>query len=262
LDELNRLGLVALNYVVQYAFQATGAVVILLLGWWVAGLVAQAARRLGERVHLDVTLTYFFAGAVRLAIIALVVIAALGNFGITVAPLIAAVGATAFGITVAIQGPLSNFGAGVVIILTRPFKVGDTISVKGVSGVVDAINLSDTILVSDDGDRISIPNKQVNGEIITNSAEYRLVETAVKVPLRLRPEQAIDAIHQVLAAIAGVAADRAPELGVREIADDGVVIGVRYWSRNRDYHQTRFAVNRGLLDMLERLGLRPPADAA
>lgn len=259
LNEINRLGQIALGYIVQYSFQAAGAVAILAIGWWVAGLIAGAARRLGERVGIDVTLTQFFAGAVKLAIIALVVIAALGNFGITIAPLIAAIGAAAFGATVAIQGPLSNFGAGIVIILTRPFKVGDTVTVKGVSGVVDVINLADTVLVNDGGDRIAVPNKQINGEIIVNSAEYAMQTTSLSFPMRYTAEAAIALVRETLLGVDGVARDRAPEVGIDAINPDGLTIGARYWVKNRTAHKTRYAVNRALVDLLERQDLRPKA---
>ncbi|MDD9918213.1 MAG: mechanosensitive ion channel, partial [Rhodospirillaceae bacterium] len=102
--------------------------------------------RLCERKALDVTLSRFLGNVVKILVIIFVIIATLGNFGITIAPLIALAGASAFGATFALQGPLSNYGAGLAIILTRPFVVGNTVKIQNVSGVVEEVSLAATVL--------------------------------------------------------------------------------------------------------------------
>ncbi|MEZ4605004.1 MAG: mechanosensitive ion channel [Desulfobacterales bacterium] len=99
------------------------------------------------------TLSHFLGQVVRLVVLVFVVIMAMGKFGISVAPLIAALGALAFGASFALQGPLSNYGAGLVIIMTRPFVVGDTVTIEGVSGVVEEVTLATTILSTEDGEK-------------------------------------------------------------------------------------------------------------
>jgi small conductance mechanosensitive channel len=97
----------------------------------------------------------------------------MGKFGISIAPFIAALGALAFGASFALQGPLSNYGAGLMIIIARPFVVGDTITVKNVSGIVEEVTLATTILTTEDGEKITIPNKHIVGEILNNSFANR-----------------------------------------------------------------------------------------
>ena len=157
---------IVIEFAVAYGFQILGAIVVLLIGLKVASWCARKTTSLAEAKGVDVTLSRFIGNVVRLVVVVAVVIVTLGNFGVAIAPLIALVGASAFGVTLAIQGPLSNYGAGLAIILTRPFVVGDTITVQGASGVVEEISLGATILIGEDGERILVPNRQIVGEII------------------------------------------------------------------------------------------------
>jgi len=136
---------VIVNFVVNYSFQLIGAVIILIAGF----------------------------------VIGMFVIIAVSKLGLSITPLIAALGGLAVGASFAIQGPVSNYGAGFVIILTRMFKVGDTISVQGCFGVVKEITLATTQLAVEDGQEIVIPNKHVVGEIHRNSYANRLVEGSI-----------------------------------------------------------------------------------
>jgi len=167
---------VIVNFLVTYSFQLIGAVIILIAGFVLGGWVSRALLRVQQRRNVDATLRQLIAGTVRLIIIGLFVIIAVSKLGISITPFIAALGGLAVGIGFAIQGPVSNYGAGFVIILTRMFKVGDTISVQGCSGLVKEITLATTQLVAQDGEDIVIPNKHVVGEILRNSYASRLVE--------------------------------------------------------------------------------------
>lgn len=149
----------------------------MLIGWQVSRWVARVVLKVCDRAGLDITLAKFFAGIAKsliiifVAIVAIVAIVALGKFGITITPLIAALGAVAFGSTLALQGPLSNYGSGLTIILTRPFIVGDTIRIQNVIGIVEEIKLAYTWLNTEDGERITIPNNRIIGEILHNTYE-------------------------------------------------------------------------------------------
>ena len=112
-----------------------------------------------EARNLDQTLARFFSNVVKVVLIGFVAVITLGNFGVAIAPLIALAGASAFGATLALQGPLSNYAAGLIIILTRPFVVGNTIAVSEVSRVVEDIKLPATTLIGEDGEFITVPNK-------------------------------------------------------------------------------------------------------
>ncbi|MBS3731981.1 MAG: mechanosensitive ion channel [Desulfobacterales bacterium] len=169
LTQIERIAEMVIDYTVQYAFQILGAIVVLVLGMLVARWVAGMVIRLCTKANMDVTLTNFLGGVVKALVMTFVLIAVISQFGISIAPIIAALGAILFGASFAVAGPLSNYGSGLVIILTRPFVVGNTISIKGVSSVVEEIKLAATILSTEDGEQITIPNKHIVGEVLTNS---------------------------------------------------------------------------------------------
>ncbi len=246
LDALQGLVTTATGFVVAYGFQLLGAVIILAIGIhvakWVAGLVVKFCDRKG----LDITLSRFFGSVTKVGILVFVVIIALGKFGITIAPFIAALGAVAFGSSLAIQGPLSNYGAGLSIILGRPFVVGNTITVQGVSGIVEEVRLAATILRTEDGEEITIPNKQVVGEILLNSFANKIVETSIGISYDDDAEQAIAVIRQVLDGIDEVSSDPAPQIGIADFGDSSLNIGMRYWVPTEKYFELRFATNQAV----------------
>ncbi|MBT5109611.1 MAG: mechanosensitive ion channel family protein [Rhodospirillaceae bacterium] len=245
-----------LEFAVAYGFQIAGAVFILLIGLKVAVWVGAKAQSLCEAKNLDVTLSGFIGNVVRLVVIAFVIIITLGNFGITIAPLIALAGAAAFGATFAIQGPLANYGAGLSIIMTRPFIVGNTITVRGASGVVETISLAATVLRGEDGERITVPNKQVVGEIIINSDTNRIVETNLCIGLDADPDDAINVIRQAVTGSLGDTDAPPPQAGIHDFSYGGVVIGIRYWAPSQKYFETRYAVNAAVYRALAKANIK------
>lgn len=228
---------------VNYSFQVVGALIILAIGFAAGRWTARFVETLCQKKNLDVTLSHFLASFVKLLILLFAVIIALGKFGITIAPFIAAIGAVAFGATYAIQGPLSNYGAGLVIIVGRSFLVGDTINVAGVFGVVREIRLGQTFLETEDGVTITIPNKLIVGEILQNSREYRIVEGRVGISYSDNPETAIRILDETLAAIPAVTSEPSPQVGIEAFGDSSVEIGYRYWVPTHQYFQTLHSVN-------------------
>ncbi len=155
------------------------AVITLIIGLIVARWLSRLVVRVGVKRNLDETLSRFLGNVVKLIIIGFVLIMTLGKLGIAITPLIAALGAVAFGSSLAFSGLLSNYAAGLTIIVSRPFVIGNTIEVKGVSGVVEEIGLGATHLSNEDGEEITIPNKNIVGEILTNSYENKVVEMTI-----------------------------------------------------------------------------------
>ena len=188
----------AIEFFVNYSFQVIGALIILVAGILIGKWVSRVILKLCKKKNLDITLSNFLASIGKMFVVVFAIIIALGKFGITITPLIAAIGAAAFGATYAIQGPLSNYGAGLSIIFGRPFVVGDTVNVAGVDGVVDEVKLACTTLINEDGIKITIPNKHIVGEILHNSKEYRIVENSIGIGYSENPEDAIDVIRVVL----------------------------------------------------------------
>lgn len=246
----------ALEFALSYGFQILGALIFLAVGMRVSGWAAKRITRFARARRIDETLAKFAGNVVRLVLVVMLVIITLGNFGISIAPLIALAGAGAFGATMAIQGPLSNYGAGLSIILTRPFVVGNTITVKGVSGVVDEIRLAHTILIGEDDESITIPNKEIVGEVIVNSDAVRVVEAKIAVTADSDTDAAIAALRGVLERDADVADTVRPHVGIHDFTYGGVVLGMRYWVPSRKYFQTRYRVNGAARAALDGAGAR------
>lgn len=256
--EAQRLVNAAVDFLFNYSFQVVGAILVLILGLIVARVVSSFLLRLFERKDLDVTLSRFIAGITKTTIVLFAVIISLGKFGITVAPFIAALAAMAFGASFAIQGPLSNYGAGLVIILTRPFVVGNTITIAGVSGVVDEVKLGATNLVDEDGVKITIPNKHVVGEILHNSQAHKIVEGLIGISYDADPEEAVAVIRTTLGRDEAVSKDPAPQIGIEAFADSAINIGFRYWVPTQEYFQTLHRVNGAVYNALKAANITIP----
>lgn len=251
LVNLQQVGQLVANFLVTYAFQIAGAVIILIAGFIVANWLARLLLRMQEKRNVDVTLRQFIASTARLLVLGLFVIIALGKLGISMTPLVAALGGLAVGASLALQGPVSNYGAGLIIILTRMFKVGDTITVQQCAGVVSHIDLSTTRLVAEDGEDIFIPNKHIVGEILRNSYGKRLVEGRIGIDPEADIERARTAITEVVASKTRGMEAPPPLVGIEAFEDDMIVIGYRYWANSQRYFETLYEVNNAIHAALE-----------
>lgn len=246
------------EFSVNYSFQVIGALIILVAGVFLGKWAAKLTLQLCEKRKTDVTLGRFTASIVKGLVVVFAVIIALGKFGITIAPFIAAIGAIAFGATYAVAGPLSNYAAGLAIILGRPFIVGDTISVAGVAGEVDEVKLANTALVTEDGEKITIPNKHIIGEILVNSKAFRIVEGSVGISYADDPEKAISTISQVLGQFENVSQKPGPQVGIEKFDSYSVNIGYRYWVPTSKYFHTLYAVNLSIYKAVRGAGITIP----
>lgn len=249
---------VIIEFFVNYSFQVLGAIIVLIVGSIVANWIAGMLLKVMEKKKMDVTLSQFLAGCVRGIVLAFAVIIALGKFGITIAPFIAALSAMAFGASFAVQGPLSNYGAGISIILGRPFVVGNTIRIGDVSGVVKEVKLAATILEDEDGITITIPNKDIVGKIIHNSHENKIVEARIGIGYECDPAMAIQLIKDVLNHFPEVVKQPSAQIGIGSFGDSGVNIDYRYWVPTAKYYSTLFAVNKAVFEALKKGGITIP----
>ncbi len=247
-----------IEYSVNYGFQVLGALIILLLGFGVANWVGNLLSKAFAKKKMDVTLSGFLTTCVRMIILAFAFIIALGKFGITIAPFIAALSAMAFGASFAIQGPLSNYGAGISIILSRPFVVGNTITVSGETGIVQEVKLACTVLKNADGVEITIPNKSVVGQILHNSKEYKVVTASIGISYDSSPDSAIELIHQVLKKFPNVVHQPAPQVGIESFGDSAVNIAYRFWAPTVEYFQTLYEVNKSIFNAFNQAGIKIP----
>ncbi len=246
------------SFVVAYGFQILGGVVLLAIGVWLSNKIFNFVLTICERRHLDITLSKFIASVVRIAALTFVIIVVLHQFGITITPFIAAIGAGAFGLSLAIQAPISNYGAGLSLILTRPFKVGDTITVLGRAGIVQDIKLAYTVLHTEDEEVISLPNRHVVGEIFENTYKNTLIDGRIGIPYATDPETAIAVIKQTIRSIEGIDSSPNPLVGIHAFGDSSIDIGFRCWAPTLRYHELRYAVNLALFKALKNKGIEVP----
>jgi len=246
------------EFFVNYSFQILGAVIILALGVLVARKISDVVLRLCNRKELDVTLSQFIANTAKIAIIVMVAIVSLGKVGISVTPFVAAIGALSLGAGLAVQGLLSNYGAGLNIILTRPFVVGDTIRVKDVAGQVKEVRLAFTLLTDEDDVEITIPNRHIVGEIIHNSFTDTLAEETVGIAYDSDPDRAIAVIRKALENTEKVSKEKAPLIGIEDFADSSVNIGIRFWAPTHYYYDTRYRANSAIFAALKDAGITIP----
>lgn len=260
-EELSRLQTMydtAAAFLVEYSFQAFGAILILILGFFIARKASTVVLRQLEKRDVDVTIRTYAGHTVHLLILFCFVVIALGKFGISIAPFVAALGAIALGVGLALQGLISNYGAGLAIITTRPFKVGDTITVIDVSGVVKEIKLAATIVETEDEEEITIPNKHIVGEVLLNTFENKLVETGIGIAYRDDPQTGIEAISAAMRNLDFVSREPNPQIGIERFADSAIVIGVRVWVPTTSYSEARYKVNLAILEAVKHAGLSIP----
>ncbi len=246
------------SFLVNYSFQLIGAIIVFLIGVIVARKVSNIVLRLCQKKQLDVTLSSFAANTVRLIIITMTAIIALGKLGISITPFVAAVGALSLGAGLAVQGLLSNYGAGLNIILARPFVVGDTISVQGVSGIVKEVHLAYTVLADEDDVKITIPNKHIVGEIIHNSQSDTIAELGVGIAYHCDPKLALKVILEALKAVPGISEVRAPQIGIENFGDSSIDIGIRFWVKTQVRHEAQFQANMAIYEALKAAAIEIP----
>jgi len=246
------------EFMVNYSFQIVGAIIIVLLGMFVGKKVSGFIENLMVRKSIDVTLSHFAAGFVKVLIIAMTAIIALGKIGISVTPFVAAIGAVSLGAGLALQGLLSNYGAGLSIIVARPFIVGDTISVQSVTGIVKEVKLAYTVLSNEDEVNILIPNKHIVGEIIHNSRTHSIIESVVGIAYASDPDLAIKVIGEALAKSEGVVSDKAPQVGIDNYGDSSIDIGMRYWVPTASLLETKYRANLAVFKALAENNIEIP----
>lgn len=257
IDQFKAIYDLIVTFFVTYSFQLIGALIILIIGLLVSSRVARLVSRTCDKRGLDVTLSRFLASCTKIIIIVVVAVICLGKIGISVTPFVAAIGALSLGAGLAMQGLLSNYGAGLNIILTRPFVVGDTITVQGVTGIVKEVQLAQTILTDEDEVTILIPNRHIVGEIIHNSNDFKVVESTLGVAYSSDIDQVTTTIKAVLHEL-GVNTNRPPQVGIDEFGDNSINFGIRFWVPTDKYHQLRFRVNDELFKALHLAGIEIP----
>lgn len=222
---------------VEYAPRALGALVALILGWMVVGILARLSRRALGRTKVDPTLATFLNNLLRMALLTLVVLMALQTLGVQTASFVAILGAAGFAIGFALKDSLGNFASGVLIMIFRPFKAGDYVEAGGASGTVVEVGVFATIIKTPDNKQVIVANTSITGANITNYSAYptRRVDMVFGISYGDDIDQARKVLQDVLAADERVLKDPAPVLAVATLGDSSVNLHCRPWVNTPDY---------------------------
>lgn len=243
-----------------YGLRAMFVVVLMILAWTISGWLSEITRKALSRVKFDETLTLFLAKLVRWGILLLTALTCLSYFGVETTSFAAVIGAAGLAIGLAFQGTLSNFAAGAMLLIFRPYKVGDTIVSGSYQGTVKEIALFTTEIDTSDGRRIIIPNSSINNSVIENISYNRLRQ--ISVPVGVAYEADIDATRRALER----ALTMVPQ-AVREPAADVVLVGLgdsavnwntRVWVTQNDFGVAKQALIRAVKLELDQVGIGIP----
>ena len=244
----------------QWGLQVIGAIAVLIIGRWIASRLKKVVVKALGRGNVDATLIPFFSGMVYYAALAVVVIAVLGLFGIETTSLVAVLGAAGLAVGLALQGTLSNFSAGVMLLLFRPFKVGHFVSAAGESGSVVEIGIFSTVLKTPDNIQIIVPNSAIYGGIIKNVSAYETRRNDLVMGVSYDDDLATveSVLRKVCEGDERVLKDPELTIAVAELADSSVNFVVRPWCKASDYWPLRFDLTRRFKEELEAAGCSIP----
>lgn len=247
--------------ILRYALDIALAVAILVAGFIVSAWAQRAARRSLARVKgLDDTLEPFIARCIRYTILVVVFVAVLAQFGVQTTSIIAVLGAAGIAIGLALQGTLANIAAGIMLLLLRPFRVGDYIDAEGIAGTVDEIGLFVTEMRTFDGIFVSVPNSQLWNRTITNYSRNRTrrLDIAVGVGYGDNLDKAKKVLSDVIEADGRTLHDPVPLVIVKSLDDSAVTLQVRVWTGNDDYWSLRWDLTQRIKTSLDEAGISIP----
>lgn len=236
------------------------ALLILLVGWVIAKKIASSVRTMLEKKGMELTLSGFLQGVVFWALMIVVLMASASHMGLDLTSFLAILATMGLAIGLAIKDNISNLSSGVILILTRPFVIGDAVQVAGVTGVVQKIGLSTTILHTPDNQKILVPNAHILGAIITNitANDTRRIDLVVGIGYEDDIDQARTVIENVLNTTEGVLKTPTATVAIGELADSSVNFVVRPWSKTGDYWTVRCLVIEGIKKALDQAGISIP----
>ena len=243
LEEVGKFYNIMVEFFANYSLQLVGAIIIFIIGIIASKYIYKIVLNLLLKNKMDETLSDFIANFVRFLVVVIMGILALGKLGISIAPFIAAIGAISLTAGLALQGSVSNFAAGVVLVATKPFKVGDTITVNDVYGEVENIKLGYTVLINEDKEQITIPNKYMIGDVLVNSFSYRIVEGSVGIAYDSDVKKAILTLKNILAIQDDISSENEAIVGVEKFGESSIDIGYRYWVPTKSFFKTQYDVN-------------------
>jgi small conductance mechanosensitive channel len=243
-----------------YSLKIVAAVAIFIVGRWIAKLLRNLVERIMTKGKVDETLVKFVGNITYVVLIVIVVIAALNQLGVQTTSFIAIIGAAGLAIGLALQGSLANFAAGVLMIIFRPFKLGDYVEGAGAAGTVEEISIFTTHLKSPDNKTIIIPNAKITGDNIINysAKDSRRLDLVFGVSYNDDLQKVKAVLYDILKNDDRILKDPAPTIGVLELADSSVNFAVRPWVRTGDYWTLFFDLKEKIKERFDAEGISIP----
>lgn len=248
LDSLQHAKQKVIDLSIEFGPKALTALLILAAGFFVARWVGGLFERWLGKLNLEPPVRLLMLRIVRLFVMGIFLFMALDNLGVRLLPLIAGLGVAGAGVALAMQGVLGNLAAGLTIIFTKPFRVGEYVSMVGVEGRVETIELFTTKLSHADLSTVIIPNRKIVGEILHNYGKIRQLDVVVGVAYDTDLNTALAAVHEVLSINARVLKDPAPVVRVSYLADSSINIMVKPWVNVPDYGDVSGEVNKAIVE--------------
>ncbi len=258
LEQVGQFYNTVIEFVTNYSFQIVGALIIMVIGVIASKYIHKYTIKMLLKTSIDETIAGFIANFVRFLIVTMMTILALGKLGISIGPFIAALGAVSLTAGLALQGSVANFAAGVVLIATKPFKIGDTIKIHDIFGQVVEIKLAYTVLINEDKEQITVPNKYMIGDVLVNSYNYRIVEGSVGVAYDSDAQKAVDIIKDTISTCRDISDENDAIVGIENFGDSSIDIAYRYWVPSESYFKTQYEVNMKVLQAINEANITIP----
>jgi small conductance mechanosensitive channel len=257
-ETIDQIRTTAIDLALKFGPKVLAALVILTIGYLVGRQVSRWLERALMHLDMEPPVRSLVVRIARVAVSLLFIIMAIQNLGVELLPLIAGLGVAGAGIALAMQGLLSNLFAGLSIIFTRPFRVGEYIGIVGEEGKVETVTLFQTTLSHPDRSLIVIPNRKIVGEILHNYGKIRQLDVTVGVAYDTELNQALTVIQEVLRENTCVLHDITPVIGVRLLADSSINIAVKPWVAVQDYGPAGGEINKSILEAFREHGIVIP----
>jgi small conductance mechanosensitive channel len=246
---------------IKFGPKVVVAIIILAAGFYAGRWIGKVLDRWLGKLRLEPPVRLLLVRLARMVVLGLFLIMALQNLGVDLLPLLAGLSVAGAGIALAMQGVLGNLAAGLTIIFTRPFRVGEYVSMVGVEGEVEAIDLFTTRLSHPDHSVVVVPNRKIVGEILHNYGQIRQLDLSVAIARSDELERALAAIHEVVKANPRVLPEPAYIVGVAALADKSIRIAVKPWVKVPDYLPAGAEINRAIVDRISAAGVDYPGAA-
>ncbi len=249
-----------LDWAVTFGGRVVGAVVVLVVGYLLARVCRRLVSKLLTRLDTAPAVVSFVSRLVYVTILVLAIVTMLARFGVETASFVVVLGAVSSAIGFALQGSLANFAAGLLILVLRPFKIGDFISAAGVMGTVQDIQLFSKILSTPDNVQVLVPNSRIYGDIITNFSvkDTRRMDLPVGISYEASIQRAMEVLQDVVAGDERALKDPAPQFLVSELGDSSVNLTVRLWAESGSFWPLKFDLTRKIKEAFDENGIEIP----